>query len=116
MSTSAVVEKVKKERTVRSAKEKCQAVLAVWTGRRRPSEVCRELGVPANLLNGWQARAMEGMLAALEPRTRRQEDRGPLLDPKMEKLLEQRMVRLESRITRLGARGRTGSAKPPVGS
>ena len=114
--SSNTAEKAKKERTVRSAREKCQAVLAVWTARRRPSEVCRELGVPANLLNGWQARAMEGMLAALEPRTRRQEDRGPLLDPKMEKLLEQRMVRLESRITRLGARGRTGPAKPPVGS
>lgn len=116
MSTSAVVEKVKKERTVRSAKEKCQAVLAVWTGRRRPSEVCRELGVPANLLNGWQARGMEGMLAALEPRTRRQEDRGPLLDPRMEKLLAQRLVRLESRISRLGNRARPGAGKAATGS
>ena len=35
----------KKERTMHSAQQKCQAVLALWTGRRRPSEVCRELGV-----------------------------------------------------------------------
>ena len=56
----------KKERTVHSAQQKCQAVLALWTGRRRPSEVCRELNVPSNLLQAWQERAMEGMLKALE--------------------------------------------------
>ena len=106
------VEKAKKERTVRSAREKCQAVLSVWTRRRRPSEVCRELNVPSNLLNGWQERAMEGMLTALEPRTRRQEDRGPMLDPKMERLLERKLVRLETRIARLGVRSRPATEKP----
>ena len=97
-------EKDKKERTVRSAREKCQAVLSLWTGRRRPSEICRELNVPANLIHHWQERALEGMLGALEPRTRRQEDRGPMLDPRMEKLLDRKMVRLETRIARLGPR------------
>ena len=43
-------EKTRKERTLRSAREKCQAVLALWTGRRRPSEICRELQIPSN----WQ--------------------------------------------------------------
>ena len=107
-------DKARKERTVRSAREKCQAVLSLWTGRRRPSEICRELGVPANLLNSWQERAMEGMLGALEPRTRRQEDRGPMLDPRMEKLLERKMARLETRIARLGARSRPVTGKPPA--
>jgi hypothetical protein len=106
--------RAKKERTVRSAREKCQAVLSLWTGRRRPSEVCRELTIPANLLNNWQERAMEGMLGALEPRTRRQEDRGPMLEPKMEKLLDRKMARLESRIARLGTRSRPVSTKPPT--
>ena len=109
---SNAVDKVKRERTMRSAREKGQAVLAVWTGRRRPSEICRELSIPANLLQQWQERAMEGLLGALEPRTRRQEDRGPLLDPRMEKLLGRKLVRLETRIARLGVR--KGPEKPLV--
>jgi len=45
-----------------TAEEKCRAVLSVWTERRKPGEVCRELGVAWTLLNQWQERAMEGML------------------------------------------------------
>jgi transposase-like protein len=51
-----------------TAEEKCRAVLSVWTERRKPGEVCRELGVRWTLLNQWQERAMEGMLLALQPR------------------------------------------------
>jgi len=51
-----------------TAEEKCRAVLSVWTERRKPGEVCRELGVAWSVLNQWQERAMEGMLLALEPR------------------------------------------------
>jgi transposase-like protein len=51
-----------------TAEEKCRAVLSVWTERRKPGEVCRELGVAWTLLNQWQERAMEGMLLALQPR------------------------------------------------
>jgi len=91
-----------------------QAVLSLWTGRRRPSEICREMDVPSNLLNSWQERAMEGMLGALEPRTRRQEDRGPMLAPRMERLLERKMARLETRIARLGAKNRPAVEKPPT--
>ena len=48
-----------------TAEEKCRAVLSVWTERRKPGEVCRELGVAWTVLNQWQERAMEGMLLAL---------------------------------------------------
>jgi transposase-like protein len=51
-----------------TAAEKCRAVLSVWTEKRRPGEVCRELGVAWSSLNQWQDRAMEGMLMALQPR------------------------------------------------
>ena len=51
-----------------TAEQKCRAVLSVWTERRKPREVCRELGVASSLLNQWQERAMEGMLLALQPR------------------------------------------------
>jgi hypothetical protein len=108
-------EKTRKERTLRSAREKCQAVLALWTGRRRPSEICRDLQIPSNLLTGWQERAMEGMLQALEPRTRRQEDRGPLLAPRMERLLDRKLARLESRLARLaGPKPRPAATEKPA--
>src|SRR5208337_3279734 len=42
-----------------TAEEKCRAVLSVWTERRKPGEVCQELGVAWSLLNQWQERAME---------------------------------------------------------
>ena len=100
----------KKERTMHSAQQKCQAVLALWTGRRRPSEVCRELNVPSNLLQTWQERAMEGMLKALEPRTRRQEDRGPILADRLQKMLERKTTLLGSRMARLS--GKPAKAAP----
>ena len=100
----------KKERTMHSAQQKCQAVLALWTGRRRPSEVCRELGVPSNLLQAWQERAMEGMLKALEPRTRRQEDRGLILADRLQKMLERKTTLLGSRMARLS--GKPAKAAP----
>ena len=109
---SSTVEKEKRERTVRSAREKCQAVLALWMRRRRPSEICKELNIPANLLSNWQERALEGMLDALEPRTRRQEERGPMLDQRMEQLLERKVVRLQTRLTRTGVKARAASVKP----
>ena len=106
------VEKPKRERRVYNAREKCQAVLALWTGRRRPSEICRELNIPSNLLSGWQERAMEGILKALEPQSRRQEERGPMLPPRMEKLLERKAVRLTTRLARLGAKPKPETVKP----
>ena len=99
-------EKPRRERRVYAAKDKCQAVLALWMRRRRPSEICREMDIPANLLSGWQERALEGMLQALEPRTRRQEERGPMLDSRMERLLDRKAARLQNRIAKLASKAK----------
>jgi len=74
------------------AMEKCRAVLSVWTERRRPAEVCRELTIPSMVLAQWQKRAMEGMLQALEPRVSL--DKGPALSPRLQALLEKRRLTL----------------------
>jgi transposase-like protein len=62
-----IEEKKRRKGSGHTAEEKCRAVLSVWTERRKPGEVCRELGVAWSLLNQWQERAMEGMLLALQP-------------------------------------------------
>ena len=90
-----------KEQATYSAQQKCQAVLAVWTGRRRPSDVCRDLNVSSNRLQAWQERAMESMLKAFEPRLRRQEDRGTILADPLQRMLERKLTLLDSRMARL---------------
>ena len=88
------VEKVEKpEKRMRrglghTAEEKCQAVLTLWTERRKPGEVCREMGVTWGILQQWQDRAMEGMLLALQPRV--QVERGVALNPRLAVLLEKK--------------------------
>jgi transposase-like protein len=87
-----------------TAEEMCRAVLSVWTERRKPGEVCRELGVTWNSLNKWQARAMEGMLLALQPRV--PVEKGVALNPRLAVLLERgskgrAMKGLERRLARL---------------
>lgn len=82
----------KRQTTNHGAMEKCQAVLAVWTEKRKPAEICRELGVPWMVLSEWQKRAMEGMLQALEPRARL--DKGPALSPRLQALLEKNRLTL----------------------
>ena len=88
-----------------TAEEKCRAVLWVWTERRKPGEVCRELGVAWNLLNQWQERAMEGMLSALQPRVPMME-KTVALNSRLAVLLERKSKRggmkgLERRLARL---------------
>ena len=87
-----------------TAEQKCRAVLSVWTERRKPGEVCQELGVAWSLLNQWQERAMEGMLLALQPRV--PADKGVALSPRLAVLLERNskggaMKGLERRLARL---------------
>ena len=107
--------KTPKEQATYSAQQKCQAVLAVWTGRRRPSDVCRDLNVSSNRLQAWQERALEGMLKALEPRTRRQEDRGPILADRLQKMLERKTALLGNRLARLsGKPAKTAPEKAPT--
>jgi transposase-like protein len=83
--------------------EKCRAVLLVWTERRKPGEVCRELGVDWGALQQWQDRAMEGMLLALQPRL--PVERGVALSPRLAVLLKRSQVgvmkRLDKRLKKL---------------
>ncbi len=81
-------------------------MLARWTERRRPVEVCRELAITDKVLSQWEKRALSGMLKALEAQTRL--EAGPALSPKLERLLAQqalqqqgRMARLEKRLAKL---------------
>jgi len=102
-----------------TAEEKCRAVLSVWTERRKPGEVCRELGVAWALLNHWQERAMEGMLSALQPRIPVTE-KTVALNSRLAVLLERKsrtggMKRLERRLARLqGSPAQTGDLQELV--
>jgi transposase-like protein len=97
-----------------TAEDKCRAVLSVWTERRSPGEVCREMGVGWTVLKQWQERAMEGMLLALEPRILMTEKK-VALNWRLAVLLERKskaagMKRTERRLTRLQG----DRVKPPV--
>jgi len=87
-----------------TAEQKCRAVLSVWTERRKPGEICQELGIAWGLLNQWQERAMEGMLLALQPRV--PVEKAVTLNPRLAVLLERKckaggMKGLERRLVRL---------------
>ncbi len=102
----------KRGRRGHTAEEKCRAVLSVWTERRKPGEVCRELGVAWGMLQQWQDRAMEGMLLALQPRV--QVERAVALSPRLAVLLKksqaEMMKGLDKRLKKL-----QGNQKvPPV--
>jgi hypothetical protein len=100
-----------------TAQEKCQAVLALWTERRKPGEVCREKGVAWSVLQQWQDRAMEGMLLALQPRV--QVERGVALSPRLAVLLEKKsqgelMKGLDRRLKRLQKNIKVSQEVPEV--
>jgi transposase-like protein len=71
-----------------SPQDKVQAVLAVWTERCKPAEVCRQLNINWITFNHWQQRAMEGMLQALENRVNL--TKGEALSPRLQALLQHR--------------------------
>ena len=81
-------EKRKRKGLGHTAEEKCQAVLTLWMERRKPGEICREMGVAWGVLQQWQYRAMEGMLLALQPRVT--VERGVALSPRLAVLLEKK--------------------------
>jgi transposase-like protein len=95
--------KGKKERVVHSARERVEAVLAIWTERRRPAEVCRGLGLKEVVLQQWQDRALRGMLDALEPKGTGT-GRGPMLPARLEKQLQRQTAERAGRLTRLSRR------------
>lgn len=100
MEKTEKIKPEKKRQTIsHGAMEKCRAVLAVWTERRKPAEICRELQIPWMVLAQWQKRAMEGMLQALEPRVRL--DKGPALSPRLLALLDKKRLPMNTAQTRL---------------
>jgi hypothetical protein len=115
-STKTISEKTeRKKRTpspLYSAQDKVQAVLAVWTERCKPVDVCRQLKVNWITFNQWQSRAMEGMLQALENRVNLA--KGEALSPRLQLLLQQRQrtvtaTKLTSRLEQINK-----LANPPV--
>jgi transposase-like protein len=109
MKATSKTEKERSKGTRRSftGREKSEAVLAVWSERRKPSEVCRQWGINYAMLLGWQRQGLEAMMRALEPRTKSAEQKGPALGPKLEKLLErtsqrvQKVSKLEQRLEQI---------------
>lgn len=88
-TTTPTTEKKKRPLTLsHSAQDKVQAVLAVWTERCKPAEVCRQLNINWVTFNQWQQRAMEGMLQALENRVNL--TKGEALSPRLQALLQHR--------------------------
>ena len=73
------------------AVEKCRAVLAVWTERKKATALCRELQVSDSVFWHWQERALSGMLEALEPRSTREAEQGPALPAQIKRLLDRKV-------------------------
>lgn len=103
----------RRERLNLSATQKAQAVLAVWTEKARPAEVCRQLNINWMTFSHWQRRAMEGMLQALEPHLSLSEG----LSPRLQQLLQKQqrhaaLNQLTQRLEKLG-QPKLASAPPP---
>jgi transposase-like protein len=96
--------KPKKELKVYNAHQRVQAVLSVWTERRRGAQVCRQLGINSTLLAQWQERAMAGMLDALQPRRLPEQQLGPALTSKLERLLARQTLAQEGKLSKLEKR------------
>src|SRR5262245_60836692 len=73
-----------------SAQEKVQAVLAVWTERCRPVEVCRQMNITPMTLHQWQQRAMQSMLQGLQ--THVNLSKGGALSPRLQALLQKHQL------------------------
>ena len=82
-----------------SAREKAQAVLAVWTERCKAAEVCRQMQINCMTFHQWQQRAMEGMLQALESRVNL--SKGEVLSPRLQTLLLNRLAKPQKLSKRL---------------
>ena len=94
--------RVKKEPLPFTAQQRVQAVLAIWTERRRPGEVCQELAITPKVLSQWETRALSGMLRALEAQSKREP--GPALSPKLERLLARQALKQQGRLAKLERR------------
>lgn len=79
-----------------SGLEKTQAVLSVWSERRKPRHVCRELSITWQQLSAWQDKALTAMVAALEPPVSDQ-PKPPALSERLRKLLAKRAGKLPAK-------------------
>lgn len=94
--------RAKKESLPYNAQQRVQAVLSLWTERRRPAQVCQELAISPKVLAHWEERALAGMLTALEARMRLEP--GPALSPKLERLVARQAVQQKGRLAKLEKR------------
>jgi len=78
----------KKEHRIFTPAEKSKAVLSVWSERRSPAEVCRELSITWMQFNQWQNQSMTGMFSALE--NKKDQVKCPPISGRLEKLMERR--------------------------
>jgi transposase len=88
--------KAKKEALPYNAQQRAQAVLSIWSERRRPGEVCQDLGISSAVLSHWEKRALAAMLKALESQTRLEP--GPALSPKLERRLARQALQQKGRL------------------
>jgi transposase-like protein len=94
----------KKEHRIFTPTEKSKAVLSVWSERRSPAEVCREMSITWMQFNQWQNQSMKGMFSALE--TKKDQVKCPPISERLEKLMERRSgipkpSKLEKRLEKL---------------
>ena len=78
----------KKEHRNFTPTEKSKAVLSVWSERRSPAEVCREMSITWMQFNQWQNQSMKGMFSALE--NKKDQVKCPPISERLEKLMERR--------------------------
>jgi transposase-like protein len=84
-----------------NGREQCRAVLRIWSGKCSGKQVSQEMGVSQAALRQWQEQAMDGMLAALAPREKQEAEQGPVLPPKLRRLLERKAEAQEGKLPRL---------------
>ena len=94
--------KAKKDPLLYDAQQRVQAVLSLWTERRRPADLCQELAISPKVLAYWERRALAAMLQALEAQTRL--EAGPALSPKLERLVARQAVQQKGRMAKLEKR------------
>ena len=103
------IKSTRKSRKRFNARMKAQAVLMVWSGRRKASVICREMAISWGVLSQWQDKAMEGMLAYLEPQCR-EESKNPSLTGRLKELLDRKATERERPAT--APRMRENQEKP----
>ena len=89
--------KKKRNRKSHPAQEKVQAVLSVWMESSSQNEICKSLGISSVTLNKWQDLAMEAMLKALEPASKKHQL--AVLTPRLENLLNRQIQKKLSKVS-----------------